>query len=437
MKLAALTAVLSCAALVASDEAAPHNYALGGAPAYSSETSEWVRNSLRRAGLESEQASVVNLKPDSPGIPGAKDEEMLAFQQAIEQRGELAALHERAAGLSPPMPWLALGMYHRGMLGRAKLGKAAKSDWASERMKNGTDGTGMTIGNRLTALRNVGITPGMVVVDAGCGWGRLGRLLIEFLDPNRYFGIELDEFELRAFIQFELGLEHAALALEKRPVMLHSGAFRFDHVLGQHGIQADAIVFSSVLKSTMPIELRRIALCRAAHALKPNGTAIVFQDCDKEVRCLAAMTRGFEPLRQHHEGTKIAHEHVCLLRRTDAPAECALDARAESAKYCNNNTKGSHTISSFGSNSYKKILHHAIKNGSVKLSNTSLIRGGKPKIRSKTNSLPRPPPPPPIAAPTTTKRIKLDRAMIDGDYLAFLKQKVAQGFVLELDLDEP
>ena len=80
------------------------------------------------------------------------------------------------------------------------------------------------------------------------------------------------------------------------------------------------------------------------------------------------MTRGFESLRQHREGTKIAHEDVCLLRRTDAPAECALDARAESAKYCNNNNNNKKE---------KKIMHHATKNGSVKLSNTSLVRGEK------------------------------------------------------------
>ena len=54
--------------------------------------------------------------------------------------------------------------------------------------------------------------------------------LIEYLQPDRYFGPELDAFELRAFIQLELGLEHKALALTKRPVLLQSAMFRFDQM---------------------------------------------------------------------------------------------------------------------------------------------------------------------------------------------------------------
>src|SRR6187549_2526224 len=43
-----------------------------------------------------------------------------------------------------------------------------------------------------------GIQPSDTVVDYGCGTLRLGRILIEFLDPDRYIGLDIDHRILAA-----------------------------------------------------------------------------------------------------------------------------------------------------------------------------------------------------------------------------------------------
>lgn len=297
-----------------SAEAMPRNYSAGAAPRYETAVGVWVKTALLRAGFRDEPpAVVIELRPDSAGIPGAKLKEFTQFESDLAVHGELTTLRDRAASLRPPIPWMVLALYHRNLLGRSKLSAGARSEgWARARLND----TGMTIGQRFMALRAFGLEPGMVVADAGCGWGRLGLPLIEYLQPDRYFGLELDAFELRAFIQLELGLEHKALALTKRPVLLQSAMFRFDQMMGL-APRADVVVFSSVLKPTMPVELRRIALCRAAQVLKPGGAVVIFQDCDQENACIAESLEGqFSHLSPFDKGRIIAQEKMCVLQRT-------------------------------------------------------------------------------------------------------------------------
>lgn len=125
-------------------------------------------------------------------------------------------------------------------------------------------------------------------------------LLIAYLAPQRYHGLELDEFELRAFLGLELALENIEMALAKEPVVLRSRTFEFEKLLRSghgsgHFVQADTVVFSSVLKSTMPESLRRKALCNAASVLKPNGTVVVFGDCHGLLIRIAEEVGAFTP----------------------------------------------------------------------------------------------------------------------------------------------
>ena len=48
------------------------------------------------------------------------------------------------------------------------------------------------------------------------------------------------------------------------------------------GRKADFVVFSSVLKRSMPLELRETALTNAACVLAPGGSVIIFTDCVDE-----------------------------------------------------------------------------------------------------------------------------------------------------------
>jgi hypothetical protein len=60
-----------------------------------------------------------------------------------------------------------------------------------------------------------GIQPGDLVVDYGCGSLRIGRLLIEYLESDRYIGLDLDERILAAG-RMHLPIE---LKVSKRPVL--------------------------------------------------------------------------------------------------------------------------------------------------------------------------------------------------------------------------
>lgn len=50
-------------------------------------------------------------------------------------------------------------------------------------------------------LVKLGIHPSDVVVDYGCGTLRVGRLFIDFLDPDKYIGLDIDERILEAASQ--------------------------------------------------------------------------------------------------------------------------------------------------------------------------------------------------------------------------------------------
>lgn len=63
------------------------------------------------------------------------------------------------------------------------------------------------------AWRSCGVSPSDKVVDYGCGTLRLGRLLIEFLDADRYIGLDIDDRILDAG-QSQLS---AGLVALKRP----------------------------------------------------------------------------------------------------------------------------------------------------------------------------------------------------------------------------
>lgn len=74
-------------------------------------------------------------------------------------------------------------------------------------------------------LTTLGLRAGHKLLDLGCGSLRAGRLLIPYLDPGGYHGIEPNEWLLREAIAREIGQDMVEL---KRPVFDHNAEFRVD-----------------------------------------------------------------------------------------------------------------------------------------------------------------------------------------------------------------
>lgn len=69
-----------------------------------------------------------------------------------------------------------------------------------------------------------GLTPSDVFLDLACGSLRAGRLLIPYLDPGHYIGVEKEAVLIEEGLQHELSPE---VVTEKRPVFLVNDSFDF------------------------------------------------------------------------------------------------------------------------------------------------------------------------------------------------------------------
>jgi len=100
-------------------------------------------------------------------------------------------------------------------------------------------------------------------VDVGCGSLRAGRLLIPYLNPGRYFGVEPNRWLVEEGIERELGSDLVAM---KRPT------FRFvdDFSLGAFGVEFDFAMAHSVFSYTYP-DLALLGFRRIGETLAPKG----------------------------------------------------------------------------------------------------------------------------------------------------------------------
>jgi len=87
-------------------------------------------------------------------------------------------------------------------------------------------------------LVHLGLKDHHYLLDIGCGSLRAGKLFIPYLLPDRYYGIEPEEWLLKEGIENELGSDIIRI---KNPQFLHNSTFdfsgfnrnRFDYVLAQ------------------------------------------------------------------------------------------------------------------------------------------------------------------------------------------------------------
>jgi len=112
-------------------------------------------------------------------------------------------------------------------------------------------------------LHALGIREEDRILDVGCGSLRLGRLLIPFLRPAGYAGIDPNTWLIEAGIRHELGMDAVRL---KAPAFASNSDFDFS-VFGR---SFDFIIAQSVATHTGPDLLTRL-LEGSAAALSPSG----------------------------------------------------------------------------------------------------------------------------------------------------------------------
>lgn len=121
-------------------------------------------------------------------------------------------------------------------------------------------------GIQFSLLFAAGLRETHTVLDVGCGSLRAGRLLIPYLRPGHYFGIEPERWLVDAGIAHELGRD--ALRL-KRPSFM----YRDDFAAGDFGVEFDFAIAQSVFSHTFP-DMAVTGLARIAAVLAPRGLLV-------------------------------------------------------------------------------------------------------------------------------------------------------------------
>lgn len=115
-------------------------------------------------------------------------------------------------------------------------------------------------------LVTLGLRDHHSVLDFGCGSLRAGRLLIPYLGPGNYYGIEPNKWLIDDAIDRELGRTQVAL---KRPVFSYQSDFSATHL----GVQFDFVlaqsIFSHAGRDVIATSLSGFRAC-----LKPTGLVL-------------------------------------------------------------------------------------------------------------------------------------------------------------------
>lgn len=125
------------------------------------------------------------------------------------------------------------------------------------------DYMGATQFRLLTAL---GLREHHKLLDFGCGSLRAGRLLIPYLDPGNYFGLEPNAWLIEDAFGKQLGQDIRRL---KRPVFRHHDSFTAD----EFRTSFDFIVAQSIFSHAGP-QLARTALASFRRVLAEDGIVL-------------------------------------------------------------------------------------------------------------------------------------------------------------------
>jgi SAM-dependent methyltransferase len=116
-----------------------------------------------------------------------------------------------------------------------------------------------------TLLASLGMRETHKVLDVGCGSLRVGRLLIPYLLPDNYYGIEPEDWLIQEGIQYEVGQDQIDL---KKPSFSRDANFN----LSSFNTQFDYIIAQSIFSHASP---NQIAQCMT-EAVKVMHTNSIF-----------------------------------------------------------------------------------------------------------------------------------------------------------------
>ncbi len=121
-------------------------------------------------------------------------------------------------------------------------------------------------GLQLSLLLALGLREHHTVCDVGCGSLRVGRMLLSYLEPGRYFGLEPEEWVVRAAIEEELGDDFVA---RRRPTFRHTA----DYAVGGFDVRFDYVLAQSILSHTYADDAATL-LTETSAGLEPSGLLV-------------------------------------------------------------------------------------------------------------------------------------------------------------------
>lgn len=125
----------------------------------------------------------------------------------------------------------------------------------------------------------LGLREQHTLLDVGCGSLRSGRLLIPYLAPDRYFGVEPNTWLVADALKFEVGADVIRL---KRPTFSDTSEMDFD----VFGVAFDYVHAHSIL-THFDLAGLKLFFQSTAQTLKSDGLA-VFTYCDGEADSMAS-----------------------------------------------------------------------------------------------------------------------------------------------------
>ena len=140
---------------------------------------------------------------------------------------------------------------------------------------------------QFSLLFTLGLRETHHLADVGCGSLRAGRLLIPYLRPGHYFGIDPEEWLVQEGIDRELG---RAIVDVKQPVFRYADDFSID----AFGVPFDFVLAHSIFTHCYS-DLATAAVPRIAAALAPEGYLVgtlVEDVAQPEVAALPGVTDG-------------------------------------------------------------------------------------------------------------------------------------------------
>ena len=141
-------------------------------------------------------------------------------------------------------------------------------------------------GRQFTLLFNLGLRETSKILDFGCGSLRAGRLLINFLNKNNYYGIEPNKMLVKNAIKYETGIE---IIKKKNP----SFSWNNDFNATVFNIKFDFIIAQSIFSHTT-LSLFKKTFLSFIKSIKENG-----------IICFTALENKMYPTREVETDTSL------------------------------------------------------------------------------------------------------------------------------------